>query len=506
MAKILNNLTITSPVSKLVELPNNYVINAQFYNKTDISPIPLTFGIYPSSTRCEMATYKNSTHTGQLPVKVTNGVVPDSKDSSITYTVKPGSYNHTDGYAYSYLYKTQKDNFNNVTITSTKFNSDNGSEYSSIDIVDQDDTYVYVRFIGDGYKSYITRVEKESFTQSGLYDLGADKYVTLIKATEMYIYFAVTGLNNYFTVVKYNKIAGTGTIIKDDAGTTGGYTNHCIIAKDPTNDSIFYAVRDGFMLDSLHRVVIKKYVLDINTDIVDSSYVSLDLTGLTWGASIPMADNKNTIMNELFIFTDKDKKYLVYSRYGKAITVQNSSTFVFEIKTEDEFVLKQEMNYTPIGFTMQLLANNNKTLILANSGQLRFYTWNSHSTQFEHTSSIVRPLSCIGCDIDGNILVQYDDTSVDIYSTVMAINVTAVLEKENYEFEGNAVATNAIVYTQNFSAEFVSSNVKLTLIGPAVFTATGENKMDLTTSSVGPNILPITITDSGYVRIAIELI
>lgn len=174
--------------------------------------------------------------------------------------------------------------------------------------------------------------------------------------------------------------------------------------------------------------------------------------------------------------------------------------------TEDDFKLKQELNFAPIGFTMQLLANNNKTLVLANNGQLRFYTWNSYSTQFEHTSSIVKPLACIGCDIDGNILVQYEDTSVDIYSTVMAINVTALLENENYSYEGNDIATNAIVYTQNFSAQFVSSNIKLTLIGPAVFTSTGENKMSLTTSSVGPNILPVTIKDSGYVRIAVELI
>lgn len=505
MARVLNTQTISTPISKLVELPNNYIINGQFYKKVDMSPSPLDFGFYESSSKCEMI-INQSTFTGcNLAGKVISGAVPDSSNSNISYCVKPGVYNHTDGFSYVIFFKTEKYG-NDVRIKSYKWKGDVASRQCFGNILDQDETYLYVTVTCEDYKTNIFRIDKETMTISGLYDFGANKYVSTIRATDMYIYLAVTGANNYFVITKYNKVAGTATIIKDDTGASGAYSSQCIIAKHPTNPNMFYSIRDGFMANSLHHSIIRQYILDANTDTVGATNISMDLSGLSFGASIPTIDNKINVMNEIFTFVDNDKIFLAYVRYGEGISINNSFMLVFEFINEVEIKLIQEAHFSPVAFKMCLSANNNKTLILGNEGQARFYSWNSYSKKFENTSTVVKAISMIGCDIDGNILIQYEDSSVDMYSSVMAINVTANLENELYEYDGSDITSNIIAYAQNYNGDFVSTNIKLTIVGPAVFTATNDNVLTLATSSMSPNILPITIKDSGYIRVTVEML
>lgn len=505
MAKVLNTQTISTPISKLVELPSNYIINGQFYNKVDMSPSPLDFGFYETSSNCEMIVNKAAFNGCSLAAKINQGTIPDSFDSNVSYCVKPGIYNHSDNNSYTIFFKTEK-NGNDVRIKTYKWKGDASSKQCFGDIIDQDENYLYVSIMCENYKTLVFRLDKETMSASGIYDLGAGKYISVVKSTDMYIYIAVTGANNYFVITKYNKVAGTATIIKDDTGISGGYSSQCIIAKHPANSNIFYAVRDGFMLNNLHHSLIKQYVLDLNTDTVGATYVDMNLAGLSFGVSIPTIDNSINAMNELFTFVDNDKNYITYVRYGEGITNTNSFMLTFEIINDTEFKLVQETKFSPVNFRMCLGANNNKTLLLGNDGQVRFYTWNSYSKKFENTSTIVKSISMIGCDIDGNILVQYADSSVDMYSEVMALSVTANLEKEFYEYNGSDIASNVIAFAQNYNGEFTSTNIKLTLIGPAVFTATNDNVLTLTTSNISANILPITIKNSGYVRVTVEML
>lgn len=505
MARVLNAQTITTPVSKLVELPSNYIINGQFYNKTDMSPSPLDFGFYETSSNCEMIINQAAFNGCGLAGKVNQGAVPDSSNSNISYCVKPGVYNHTDGYVYTIFFKTEKYG-NDVKIKSYKWKGDAASKQCFGNILDQDETYLYVSVICENYKTLVFRISKETMTASGVYDLGENKYVSLVRTTDMYIYLAVTGANNYFVVSKYNKVAGTATIMKDDTGAAGGYSSQCIIARDPKNPNIFYAIRDGFMLNSLHHSLVRQYILDINADTVGAAYMNLDLTSLSLGASIPTIDNNINTMNELFIFTDNGKTFMTYVRYGEGITTENSFMLTFEFVNDTEIKLVQEINFAPVNFKMCLCANNNKTLLLGNDGQIRFYTWNSYSKKFENTSTVVQAISMIGCDIDGNILIQNNNSSVDMYSTVMAISVTANLENEFYEYNGSNIASNVIAFAQNYNGNFVSTNIKLTLVGPAVFTATNDNVLTIPTSTMSPNVLPITIKDSGYIRVTVEML
>lgn len=505
MAKILNTQAIGGSISKLVELPSNYIINGQFYKKTDLSPSPLDFGFYSTSTNCEMIVNKVAFEGCNLAGKITSGSVPDSSQSNISYSVKSGAYNNPDRYAYTTFFKTVK-NGSDIKITSYSWKCSAESSKSFGQIVDQDEKYLYVVLMGEGYQSLITRLDKNTMTASGTYNAGSDKYISIIRTNDSYVYAAITGANNYFAVVKYNKIAGTATVIYDDTGISGGYSSQCIIAHHPNDKNTFYAIRDGFMQNNLHRSVVKQYVLDVNTDTVGTTYVDMDLSGYTQGVSIPTIDNSVEVMNELYIFTDNGTKYLVYIRYGKSVSIANSSLLVFEFLDDTSIKLVQEVNFSPIKFTMSLTANNGKTLLLANNGQVRFYSWNSVSKRYEHTSSVVKAIGLIGCDIDGNILIQYADSSVDMFSTVMAIGVSANLEKEQYEYYGSDLTSNVIAYAQNFNGEFVATNARLTLIGPAVFTSTDTAEIEITTSTVNPTILPITIKDAGYVRVIIDLI
>lgn len=505
MARILNGQYVNGPISKLVELPSSYIINGQFYNKIDMSPSPLDFGFYQTSTYCEMVVNQTAFTGCDLSGKITQGAIPDSSNSNISYNVKPGVYNHLDNFPYTIFYKTEK-NGNDVRVKSYAWKCDAINKQNFGNIIDQDDNFLYVCVIGEGYKSLVFKLDKETMLASGIYDVGADKYVSVVRVTDMYIYLAITGANNYFVISKYNKNSGVATIIKDDTGATGGYSAQCIVAKDPVEPNTFYAIRDGYMQNNLHRSIIRKYVLDISSDTVDAIYMDMDLTGLTYGASLPNIDNKTNVMNELYTFIDRGISYLVYLRYGEGLTMANSSMFVFEFINSTTLKLVQETNFTPVTFNMALTISGNKALMLGNNGQVRFYSWNSTSKKYEHTASIVRPISIMGCDIDGNVLIQYQDSSVDMFSSVIAISLTANLEKEYYEYNGHDIASNAIVFAQNFTGEFISTSVKLTIIGPAVFSATNEKILTISTSNVNPNVIPITIKDSGYVRIAIEMI
>ena len=127
MAKVLNSQTISSSISKLVELPNNYIINGQFYNKTNMSPSPLDFGFYPSSSKCEMIVNKMVFPKCDLAAKTTQGILPDGSSSNISYCVKNGISNHSDGYSYVTFFKTEKFG-NDVKIKSYTWKGDSASK------------------------------------------------------------------------------------------------------------------------------------------------------------------------------------------------------------------------------------------------------------------------------------------------------------------------------------------------------------------------------------------
>lgn len=500
MAKILNKSTITTPICKLVELSSDYSINGQFYNKTDMSPRQLVFGAYQSSNVCEMATYKNRANLGAFPIRVDNGMVADDKNSQITYTIKPCVDTSNKN---TYVYKTVKDEYGNVTITTASYAT---TTYSSANIIDQDDVFIYVSFISDAHQSTISKISKDTMTISGVYDFGINKFINVIKADEMSIYIAVTGVNNYFAVAKYNRFSGTVTIIKDDTGKTGGYTNFSNIINDPLDINTFYCIRDGWMLDGMHRVVIKKYVIDSLTDTVDSVYVNLELPGLTWGASMPSADNLLNVMNELILFKDGSKNYVSYIRYGNGISKNNVSLFVFEMMPSDTFLLKQEINFKGYVPSAVMSINNGNVLILSNQTQAMFYTWNKYSKIFEKTSNVSKMITSVASDKNENVFIQYSDTSVDMYSKTMPINIVALLEEETYDYKNVDLQASALVYAQNFSSGFVASQLKLFLIGPAKFTSTGSNVMTVSTSSSAPMSIPVTITGAGYIKISVELL
>lgn len=509
MAVIINGTKIDGNVAKMVELADEFIINGQVYDKSSLAPKPLTFAPIASSPANELAMYKQCYFLsgGYNFSRIENGVVIDKNNPEIVYVVSPGILNYPDGAMYARIAKVQRQG-RETSITSVTRKGSTGSIPITVDIISQDDIYLYIVEQIHNQKSYIYKLRKETMVVEGLYDCGDNKAITIIRNTESAIFFSVSGSTGDFKIMKYNKITGAGTVILDDTGAANGSKQRSIVSKI-SDDGYFYAVRDGFAFDGIRRVIIRKYLLDTIAETVLASTVTLDLEGLTWGASIPMVYNNWDCLNELFYHEDADGSYMTMIRYATKTTTMPStecSMFVFKIINDTSFKLIQEINFTPIFFEGVLPINEGQGLILGGKSRLHFYLWNSLAKKFENTSVYSRDISAIGLDYNNNIWLQNTDTSLEIFAQAMPIKLEANLEKEKYEYKGVEIDSSVFVFAQNFNGKYVTANLEISLVGPAYFPDVNEKTKIVTTSNLNVLTIPVKITDSGYVRVNVRIV
>ena len=97
----------------------------------------------------------------------------------------------------------------------------------------------------------------------------------------------------------------------------------------------------------------------------------------------------------------------------------------------------------------------NQTIMLAYESGVHIYTWDSGTTSYKKVSSFDVPVSAVGCDNNNNLYIQYTDTSIEMISNVMPINVYVDFEKDSYPYDGSSdILTNVALYVQNYQNKY----------------------------------------------------
>lgn len=498
MAKILDNTFFNGNISKVVELPDEYIFNGQIYDKSTLSPVPLQFMPIPSSQYNEMFLNRNLPITNLTntwnKIRNDNALLIDNTNANVTYIAK--NYYFTPGA----IYKINREDKNNY-ITTCPINFDGA--YHNVEFIDQDDFYIYLVINRNNAANYITKVNKSTMTIVNNVNVGAGQ-ISILSTNESFIYLSLSYDSNIFKIFKYNRVSTVLSILLDDSK-TGNSIVQSIPKLNATNTT--YAIRDGFFKDSkTHMLNVFQYNINTSNDSITSNEVTLDLSILASDPKIISFKATNgCIGRELFTFEDNNINYAVILRYNNGLTIQcpvdECNMFVFKIDNETHWTLIQQIYFAPLLYTGCMPFNDNRSIMLVDPARIHFYTWNSTSTQYELTSTLPKQSFSIGIDLNNNIFVQNIDKSIESESAATPIKIVSDIDKDVYNFVGEEISTFANVYAENFSGQYLTCPLELRLSGPAVFVDNNEKTINVTTSSTGAITVNIKIIGKGFINI-----
>ncbi|MNV64611.1 hypothetical protein D3C71_1572620 [compost metagenome] len=144
---------------------------------------------------------------------------------------------------------------------------------------------------------------------------------------------------------------------------------------------------------------------------------------------------------------------------------------------------------------------DNKLLLLGSEAGVHFYNWSPSTKGFEKTTAYDMPTIVFGCDMNNNIYIQQPDSSIEMLSNTLPITIYADFEYDLYDYNGVDINANVEVYSKNIIGQYLNANIELTLFGPIKFTDTGLKKKTVTTSNLNKISIPVTVYDSGILKV-----
>lgn len=509
MAKILNSTTVSGNISKMVEMPDKLIVNGQTYDKNTFSPVPFDFCPLIVSGNNEMNMLQTAyVNSYWFRNSTTNGYMLDNNDPSTCYVVTQGIYGGTGNAA---IHKLSKNS--SGVWTDNQGNTSWGPSYAPVlDLISQDSQKLYYttqRTYSD--YSFIAQVNKTTMTDSHVQI--SKGILKVLKDTDMYIYFSATTVNGLtYNVGKYDKVNNAVTWLLADGLPSGYYFD--ILASDMQTNGVFYAARDGLGMGMTdHYVAYRKYVLNTTKDTVVTSNVTVDMSLLPAGKIQLLSGSGMAITQSLINFTDPNTgtKYINHLIYNKgaqsvALNPADSALYTYQIIDDDHWKLVSYTNFNPVIYKTFLPVINNQTLILAYENGCQIYTWDTGTTSYKKVSSFDAPVLAVGTDSNNNLYVQYTDSSIEMVSNVMPTTVFGDFENDVYDYKGSDLSANVIVYVKNYQGKYISTSVQLTLYGNCKFTDDGKRTKTVTTSNLDVLTIPVTITDSGNLKVAVKIL
>ncbi len=509
MAKILDSSAISGSISKMIETPDYFFINGQVYDKNTLSPDPFDFCPVTSSSLSEMSLYKTAYVNGQWEKqRTTNGYMSDCIDPSTCYVATQGTF----GGSTAAIYKLTKNE--NGTWTNIPYADWGGSYTPFMDMISQDSDKIYYtihRMVGGSY-AFIGQLNKTTM-KSVAVNLGDVGVIKILKDTEMYIYFTCSSIGGgTVNVGKYDKVANTIIWILVDTLPVG--KNYNFEASDMDDNGVFYSVRDGLGMGMSNNFVgVRKFVLDTLKDTVIVSNVNLD-TSLYPVGKIPfITDATMGVTHTLLKHTDTNtgKNYMTHVVYnggnaGNYISAADSALYTYEILDDSNWKLVSYTSFNPVIYRTCLPVLNNQIIMLAYESGCHMYMWDSGTASYKKVSSFDSPIGAVGIDDNNNIYVQYADTSIEMISNVMPVTVFADFEEDVYEYNGADISTNVIAYIKNYKGKYLSSSIQINLYGNCKFTDDGERVKTVTTTNLDKLVIPVTVYDTGNLRVSVKIL
>lgn len=512
MAKILNSDCISGTIQRVVETPLGYIINGIYYDKKTMTPKAMqTFPIQGHGQYLSMNQNLIGWQTYIHLESMGNTIVNDRYDSTISYLFTTSS---AEGKT---IVKIRENNgtiniLNKITFTDLG----NYVFYNMIkSYVGQDEDYIYVLTSGryDAYNDHyyndsLCKINKENLSLSAIHSENNSWY-TPIKETNEYIYYGIIRSNGIHYIYRYHKITNRTEKIPileraSDNAYSASYSNLLL-----NSDSDFYTYSIFQDSESKNIKIVRYHFDTTKNDLKDicteKTYAIEDKEGLM--ATIIKKSDLN-IHYESFITTIDNKSYLNIAIYERNANITGNFIYygihTFEIDTITKDVTYKNFLNINDYFKGFLGVRNNTFLVGMSSNQSYFLSF--EKDKFVITNVLANQPKYIGADLAENIWIVNGLNEVEMYSSYVPLHVNIEYEFENYDYEGKNINTYITVEAKNYSDLNISSKLKFTIEGNAVFSSNGENILIDTTLATGKKRIPITINGFGAITINAEMV
>lgn len=508
MAKILGTDSIKSAVPKMVELTDDFIINGQVYNKSNLSPKPFKTLALEGVTSdlldpimFDCAYVSNAKTAGSNP-RNTNSIVVDKDDPNITYIINTS--NHTSQYLMK-ITKTSK----NIKCEKVVIYGSLAANYGGQgQIVDQDDDNIYI-FANCGvndanaYNTRISQVNKTTMSITNV-NVGGGRS-SIVYKDNLYIYIAAMSGAGILSVYRYTKSAASITkIFTKEVETTGAYTFKSSINTGTLNGNTlsFYYFID--YVTSNHNLVARRCEVDLLTAQATVSDVNINFNGLDpTELLLPAVSSYDRVILDQVSLLSNNQLYLSLIPYtigGDITPGELNSIYTFKITGDNDFTLVSKKQLKT-SFSTMLTMNDNNTVILANNDVAIFMKWDDTLEAYVETNSYSGEVAFVSRDMNNTIWIQNENTSVEQFSLSIPIEIYSDFEKSQYEYEDSDINTYISVYAKNFGGDYIESNITLTLTGNCYFALNNSKTLTITTSSINPIQIPVVITGASVIGV-----
>ena len=521
------NTSINSPVSKIIETGNGFLINTQYYDKEYLSPIPLesiavnNTDSYVINTNKRLFLYENQWF---FDFEDRFGIIKDSNINLYPnryYVYIRGWYYHpnigNDRHARILIFD-ENENGQITWLYDTHLHRDENYTYMQItDYLGQDDEFIY--FTSKREESYDTgytynqiwHIRKSNFELGRVaqyYSTFSNPVIMKTCETPNTVYMNMYSENNVYNIA-YEK-------------TTHSHWISGAIRRDTASGSTFNSYRytnipdDSYKIDDTHygtfvynadntQQPLDIYIIDTSTNSFTSEHCNIIWNGII--TEIPFVNNNTKrIIYRNFISEFDGVKYLnvyVYQKdynAGNYIAIQGLYTFMIIDKNTLQFVARNQIDAAQQigGF---IYDDSKEHLIIAKREAFQILKFNRLTKNYELTLDEVTNCDVVGLDELSRIWYAKTDTSIHMVNLEDAQSVNIEYEKPYYEYTGSSISTYINFSATNYLSNPFSGKFKLTINGPAVFSENNSNILIFNYDGSGNQQIGITITGAAPITI-----
>lgn len=523
--EILDNKSIISQtVPRLIETPDHLIINTQVYDKASFKPVPFEFNVIDATAFCSLNrciwTFDNSAgrdmflHTGNAK---NQKMYQDSSNANIFYSLAKYP-----SYGTKFMkFKKEENNISEQYSASWNTNSTSSSCGSTINygndmhILFQNDLYFLLvlklnynanAWTSGGARYLVRKFDKKANTFVDLTDFkNGEGQAPIWNAQFMenhddnVYYYRQTGGNSY-GIGRVNLSANTIEILTEFT-TTGGLA---VIDNPVKIGEYYYVIKDNYQQSGLHEYCFHKIKLDTVANTATCDIINIDLNGfvLDTAPGEVLSGIGEGVYHTLKTLEINNKKYIIctiHSTPNQNYYPNQHKNIVFEV-TDDKIIVKDVITFSN-GCKGVLEYIDTNTLVFLFTDSIAFYKFDDTKEKYILTYRKSGIYNTIGFDTLNRFYMQHSTNAIEVMTSMNACVLNADFAEEYYT--NINVDTEISYYAKNFLNEYLSTDVKITLIGPVEF-KDDKSKTKITKTSInGLKTLPVTITGSGRIEVII---
>lgn len=534
MEILSKDTVITGAVPRIVETPDKLIINTQVCDISSMKPIPMKFETINSGT--SICTLYRTIWTNQNDTLCTyeflhaierQNIIQDTNDPDIWYLIaKYGSF----GIAFYKIKKRENDyqilhTFNVYSDVKFEGYYCGGDTKRGFDYVFLYQTDRYIIYKAIDY-SYMSSQDSWAINYNNRYSIYKYDKINQVNIQIQYgnsnfrniyshyfmeydndnIYFFVQYTNNFY-IIKNNLSTNVNTTLLSLTLTDVVY----VIGNIVKLNDYYYFIADNYPQSGIHEYCFYKIKLDKATDTI--TYEIVNIIGDTFDIS---ANIGNGIFHTLRTLESNGKQYIV-------LTVHSVPNINYYPVQHRNVVFRLEED--SLANTTSLVVTDNKLLATGSSngckGVMQYidanilimlltdcfniYKFDNTTEKYNRVFTKGGIFYMIGFDALNRLYAQYNTGAIDVFSVLNTQELKADFEEELYykNIANEEINTNIYFYAKNMLNNYIETDVKLTLVGEAVFTDTGTKQIESKTLQTGIKTIPVTITGRGRIDIII---